>query len=104
MVRYPHTLSVSYRGSGSYDGTGDYQVGSVTSMDITGRAERNSKGSLITLNDGAQVTYSWEFYTQALSYSIPFNADAELSDEDGTFWRGQFLGMSKTQAGTKIWL
>lgn len=104
MVRYPHTLEVSYREEGSFNEAGDYTVGTAVSVSIEGRAEANGKGNLVRLEDGSQIVYDWMFYAEHMDDRIPYNADAELKEGDTSFWTGNVKRMAKRQRGTQIWL
>ena len=103
VERYPHTLAVQYTLPGSYDSDGDYQIGTAVDQEITGRAEANSKGDLIRLEDGSQIVYSWVFYCEPIDYDIPYGAAATLTHNTGT-WRGTIKRSAVNQRGTQIWV
>ena len=100
MVRYPHTLTVTFRADGTYDPTGDYTPGATSTYEIEGRAEANGAGKMIALEGGAQIVYNFMFYCEDQHFELPYNADATLS----TGWSGTVKRMANNQKGTMIWL
>lgn len=104
MVRYPHILDIEYQQEGYFDGTGDYHSGTAVEVSIKGRAEANGKGNLVRLNDGSQIVYSWMFFSGPEDEDIPYNAKAELKEDNETIWEGTVKGIAKRQRGTQIWL
>ncbi len=105
MVRYPHTLTISYRSEGSYDdSTGDFTAGTEVQEIVTGRAEANGKGSLIRTEDGAQIVYDWQFYAKRQDFEAPFNSKAVLKKGSDTIWEGTVKRHAPHQTGAQIWL
>ena len=102
MVRYPHTLVVTWETEGSWD-NGDYTPGETVTHTIKGRAEANGSGSMVQLEDGAQVVYNWTFYSQPINFTVPFQADATLTHNTG-MWSGKVLRAAVNQKGMQIWL
>jgi hypothetical protein len=101
MVRYPDTLTVTWKTEGEYDDTtGDFTPGDVETYDIEGRAEANGQGQLIGLTDGSQVLYAWQFRCQLQEFEAPFGAEAVLSNG----WSGTVKRQVNNQTHTLIWL
>jgi hypothetical protein len=102
VARYPHTVVITYKEDGTYT-DGDYTAGATVTKTISGRAEPDGKGSLVTLNDGSQIAYTWKFYCQALAYRMPYDAMVVLTANNET-WTGTLKGQSNNQINTILWL
>ncbi len=104
MVRYPHTLAISWTGEGSFnEDTGNYDPGESVSLTLKGRAEANGKGNLIRTEDGAQIVYDWTFYFEPITENIPFGAAATLTHETGTY-NGTVKRADVAQVSARLWL
>ena len=104
MVRYPHTLIVKWQTEGGFDDDGNYQSGTAVEKSIEGRADVAGSGSLVSMEDGSQVSYGWDFFTQVQEFEAPFNAQAELKEGDVTLWKGTVKRFANQQKHTRIWL
>lgn len=104
MVRYPHTLSLSWETGGGLNASGYYDAGTTAMHSIPGRAEANSKGALIGLTDGSQIAYSWEYYCRPQLFEAPYGCDAQLLEGTAVVWEGTLKRHVNNQKGAKIWL
>lgn len=102
VARYPHKLVVTYKQDGTYS-NGDYTVGATITKTLTGRAEPDGKGSMITLPDGKQIAYTWKFFCSPLAYKIPYDAVVVLTANSET-WQGNLKGQSNNQTNTILWM
>lgn len=104
MVRYPHTLAVSWQTDGGFnDDTGNYEPGESETLTIGGRAEANGKGNLIRTEDGAQIVYDWTFYFEPIEKEIPFGAEATLTHDTGVY-KGTVKRADVAQVSARLWL
>ena len=99
MVRYPHTLTLTWQLDGTFS-EGDYTPGSEVTETVQGRAEPNGKGGFIRTEDGAQVVYDYTFYSDKQTFQAPYGAMASLD----TGWSGTVKRQANHQTGTQIWL
>ena len=100
VKRFPHTLKVTYKSEGSFT-SGNFTPGSDQTVEIEGRAEPNSRGRLISLEDGGQVVYEWVFYCKSLEGDIPFGSRAEITELN---WKGHVARAVQNQTNARIWL
>jgi hypothetical protein len=104
MVRYPHTLDVSWQEDGHFSSTtGDYVEGEEYSVSIKGRAEANSKGNLVRLTDGSQVVYDYTFFCEPQE-ELRFGSKAELYEGSVLKYKGTIRRMASAQKHCQIWL
>jgi hypothetical protein len=104
VVRYPHTLELTWQEDGRFSATtGDFVEGEEHTETIEGRAEANGKGSLVGLQDGSQIVYNYTFYCQPQD-EVPFGAKAELYDGTTLRHTGTVKRMASAQKHCLIWL
>ena len=99
MVRYPHTLTLTWQLAGAFS-EGDYTPGSEVTETVEGRAEQNGKALFIRTEDGATIIYEYAFYADRQNFQAPYGATATLD----TGWSGTVKGQANHQTGTQIWL
>ena len=106
MVRYPHTLTLSWQEDGRFSATtGDYVEGTTHTETLTGRAEANGKGAIISMNDGSQVVYDWTFFCKPEAITINHNTQAVLYNASGAeVWTGTVKRYAPAQIHAQIWL
>lgn len=102
MVRYPHTLIVTYKGETTFV-DGMPVAGSDVEKTITGRAEANGQGNMVRTEDGAQIVYNWSFYSLPTD-EVPYGATAELKEGTDTLWTGTVKRHAPGQKTSQIWL
>ena len=109
MVRFrPHKLRIVTRGSGSYDGSGDWVEGTTAYSDyIPCRYEPNGAAQTIPLPDGTAYRYSYLIYLSVNpELTIRYGDFIELTSQDGIVIAQELevKGFHRGQLDMKVWV
>ena len=104
MVRYPHSITVSWQGDPVRDdATGNYTAGALVTHTIECSISQNSNGSKIGI-DGQMIDYSSIALMELQNWTAPNGANAVVTFEDGTVINDTVKRMMNRQTHSKIWL
>jgi hypothetical protein len=104
MVRYPHTITVSWQSAPVKDeSSGNYTPGTPQSFTSKCNVSDNSKGQKVA-NDGQMIEYSQTANLPKLTILAPYGATVVLTLGDGGVVNGTVKKMRNFQTFTMIWL
>lgn len=105
MVRYPHSVTVTWKGEPvKNESTGEYTAGATITHTAQCSIAQNSKGMKVGTTGGQMVDYSYSASMELQSWVAPFGASAVLTLEDGTVISSTVKRMLNRQTHSKIWL
>lgn len=105
MVRYPHSIAVSWKGAPVKDEpTGAYTAGVPVTKTVACSVTNNTAGKKITTGDGTMVEYVCSLMMERQTWAAPYGANATLTLDDGTVLTYQVKRMHNYQTYSKIWL
>ena len=105
MVRYPHTVSISWKSEGTNDeDSGDYAEGSDNSHTVSCSVSGNRSGKKIGSDDGKLIEYSKSLIMPQQLWIAPFGAEVILVMENGLSTNETVKLMHNFQTYSQIWL
>ncbi len=105
MVRYPHSVTVSWQGDPvKNENDGTYTPGATISHTAPCTISQNSEGKRISTEDGKMVEYSCSVIMELQTWNAPFEAGAVLTLEGGATFTTTVKKMHNFQTYSKIWL
>src|SRR5690348_9137036 len=105
VTQYPHTITITSVSGNDKDISGNWQKGSASTFQYSGRFETNSGSNFLTAADGRQVQYSGIIYSSYATPNINIGASVEVVDESGgPKAKGKVIQFSRGQLNARVWI